>query len=332
MAVLLRLARVTAATALCLVVFAALFELFNAAPNLIFSPGSIPDALLWSVFFRAPGFLFFGTVPMVLAAGICEWRSIRSWLPYLVIWSAAGLLATRMGAVVTVLLSAAAVSYLYWVLAGRSAGMLPYFEKLRRRDGKFRFLNYASYAVLAFLGFQLAGYGYYGAKLFWVSYISEPGLGTPAFQKIQKRKLSAAQKVALMDFPDAASCLKKPKLSGPVNLKEMDWDKIDNKEEAEVCIFRLLASYDDLSAATEWFEAQGFRVPENFSSARPHTDRTGMLRVSASHLIGTNGPKFPTRGVVRRAFRYLAYSMNVNAFWSADGKRLLAVDVSYIYL
>lgn len=351
MAVLLRLVRVTAATVLCIVVFAALFEFFNVALHFIFPPEYIRDvgafrrkqplfgALLLGGFFHGPRLLYFGTIPILLVLGICEWRSQRKWVVYLVIWvaagllaPAAGLLATRMESVVGILISAAAANYLYWVLAGRSAGILPDTPELRGRNGKFRVLNYAAYAVLAYLAFQLVGYGYYGTKLLWVSYVTEPGLGTPPFQKMQNRKLSAAQKVALMDFPDVASCLKKPKTGGSVDLKEMDWDKIDNKEEAEVCTFRLLASYEDLSPATEWFEAQGFRVPENFSSARPYAGRSGTLRVSASHSIRSNGPKFPTRGVVRRAFQYLAYSMSIDATWSSDGKRLLGVNITFTYL
>lgn len=231
------------------------------------------------------------------------------------------------------LISAAGVSYLYWCLAGRSAGILPNLSRLGARSSKLRFLHYAAYVVLAYLGIQLTGYAYYGAKLLWVSYVAEPGLGTPPFQLTHKRGLTAAQKVALMDFPDTASCLKQPQTGNSTDhLKEMNWDQIGNKEEAEVCIFRLLASYDDLSPATEWFEAQGFRVPEDFSSARPYVDRGDTLRVSASYSIRTNGPKFPTRGVVRRAFQSLAYGMGVNATWSANGRQLLGVSVSFSYL
>lgn len=76
MAVLVRLARIASATVLCIVVFAALFEFLNAALHYLFPPGSIRDvgayrrhqpffgALWWGVVFRAPAYLFFGTVPM----------------------------------------------------------------------------------------------------------------------------------------------------------------------------------------------------------------------------------------------------------------------------
>ncbi|WP_245498952.1 hypothetical protein [Rhizobium leguminosarum] len=100
-------------------------------------------------------------------------------------------------------------------------------------------------------------------------------------------------------------------------------------EEANVCMFRLLGSYEDLSYATDWFKAQGFDVPNAFSSARPYIESDGTQRVVGMYSIRKNGPKFPTQGVVRRAFGSIPYGMSVNATWSKDGKQLLWVNTNY---
>ncbi|APO67489.1 hypothetical protein IE4872_CH01863 [Rhizobium gallicum] len=348
MVILVRLLRVALFTILCIVVFAALFEFLNAVPTYLFLPDHVEGgvayrsgmvlfgALWWGVVFRAPGYLFYGTVPLLIVLGVTEWRSMKSWRWYLAIWFIAGLVATgfpisyplRLAAM---LLAAAAASYLYWLLAGKSAGDRLDGWRSRERYGSFKFVNYAAYAVLAYLAYQLAGYVYHGGKLIWVSYVSEPGPGTPPFQVKFERRLTASQKVAMMDFPDPASCLKKAETDAPPldRLKEMDWDRIDNTDDAEVCMFRLLGSYENLSYATDWFEAQGFRVPDNFSSARPNAERDGTQRISASYSIRKNGPKFPTRGIVRRAFRSIPYGMIVNATWSKDGKQLLWVETDF---
>ncbi|TCU10038.1 hypothetical protein EV132_12229 [Rhizobium sullae] len=348
MAILIRLLRVAFVTILCIVIFAALFEFLNAIPTYLFLPDHLEGgvayrsgmmllgALWWGVVFRAPGYLFYGTVPLLIVLAVTEWRSLKSWPVYLAVWFVAGLAATGLSLlnplrIAAVLLAAAATSYLYWLLAGKSAGDRLQGRWRRERNGGFKFANYAAYAVLAYLAYQLAGYVYHGGKLIWVTVVSEPEPGTPPFQVQFKRPLTASQKVAMMDFPDPGSCLRKSETEGlPLDrLKEMDWDRIDNKDEADVCMFRLLGSYPNLSYATDWFEAQGFDVSANFSSARPNIEQDGTQRVSAGYSIRKNGPKFPTTGIVRRAFRSIPYGMSVNATWSKDGQQLLWVETGF---
>lgn len=346
MAILLRLIRVALATAFSIVVFAALYEFFNAATDYIYPPEYIRDvdayrhhqplfgALAWGVVMRAPYYLFFGTLPLLVVFGLCEWLSLRKWIVYFLIFVVAGLFATRMISIPASLISAALSSYLYWRLAGRTAGVAWNSSTLGgRNSGGLRILDYAAYGVLAYLAFQLIDYGYYGAKLLWVTQISEPDLGTPPYTKISNREFSATQKVALMDFPNPGSCLKKS-TSGDAGerMKEMDWNKINNSAEAEVCIFRLLASYGDISRATEWLEDQGLKVGERYSSAHPSVGRNGTLRVTGGHSIRRDGPKFPTTGFFRRAFYRMSYGMSVDATWSADGERLLGVRVGFTRL
>ncbi|PLP56228.1 hypothetical protein CYK37_27200 [Mesorhizobium loti] len=346
MTILARLIRIALVTALCIIVFSAVFEFLNVVPHYLFPPDYIQDvaryrkstplfgAFLWGVVFRAPGYLFLGSVPLLLIFAVLELLSVKNRWIYLGVWAGAALLAVGArflsSELVAALLSAAIVGYIYWLLAGRTAGDWIHAWRARERGSGRGFMTYASYAVLAYLAYQLAGYLHYCGKLLWVSSISEPGLGSPPFHVMGRRGLTGAHKVALMDFPDPHSCLENAmeELS-PENLKRMDWDRIDNEAEAEVCMFRLLGSYEDMSSATDWFEAQGFRVPDGFSSARPYADRDGTLRVSGSYSIRKNGPKFPTRGFVRRLFHSIPYGMNADATWSSNGKQLLGVRITF---
>ncbi|AIC28109.1 hypothetical protein IE4771_CH03015 [Rhizobium etli bv. mimosae str. IE4771] len=343
MAILVRLLRITLVTILCIVVFAALFEFLYAIPRYhanggVGNPYSPPlfYALLWGVVFRAPGYLFNGTVPLLFVLAVAEWKATKGWLWYLAIWLIAGLLATGFSItdsfkLAATLLAAAAISYLYWILAGKSARSWPHIWRMREPNAGRKLLNYAAYVVLAYLGYQLSGYLYYGGKLLWVTVVSEPGPGTPPFKAQYKREVTASQKVAMVDFPDPASCLRKAETDELTvdRLKEMDWDSIDNDEEANVCMFRLLGSYGDVSYATDWFKAQGFDVPNAFSSARPYIGSDGTQRVVGMYSIRKKGPKFPTKGFVRRAFKSIPYGMSVDATWSKDGKQLLWVKTSY---
>lgn len=348
MTILVRLLRVALVTILCIVAFAALFEFLNAIPTHLSLPDHLQggvalprgplvfDAFVWGVVFRAPGYLFKGTIPLLIVLAVAEWKSAKSWRWYLTIWIVAGLLATafpvsdplRLSAA---LLAAAATGYFYWLLAGKSAGDWLQAWRMREPNAGRKLLNYAAYVVLAYLGYQLSGYLYYGGKLLWVTVVSEPGPGTPPFRAEYKRELTASQRVAMMDFPDPVSCLRKAETDdlSKDRLKEMDWERIDNDEEANVCMFRLLGSYEDLSYATDWFKAQGFDVPNAFSSARPYIESDGTKRVVGMYSIRKKGPKFPTKGIFRRAFKSIPYGMAVNATWSKDGKQLLWVNTDY---
>lgn len=330
MAILVRLFVVASVTVLCIVVFAALFEMLHAARTEL-----TLGALWWGVIFRAPVYLFTGTVPLLIVLAVAEWRAMKAWLGYLAIWCAAGLLATGrllsspLG-LFAALAAAAAAGTLYWLFAGKFAGDWRQVERWQRNGG-FKLLNYAAYVFLAYLAYQLAGYVYYGGKLVWVTYISEPGPGMPPFQTKFDRRPTASQKVAMMDFPNPESCLKRVETEALPSdrLKEMDWDRIDNSDEADVCMFRLLGSYENLSYATDWLEAQGFDVGDKSSSARPYIAQDGRKLVHAGYSIRKKGPKFPTRGIIRRAFGSIPYGMSVDATWSQDGTQLLSVVTGF---
>ena len=336
MDILLRLLRMTLATILGIIVFAALSELTvawlgrNAIKDNAHTP-SMWAALGWGVFFRGPSFVFFGTVPLLIVLALAEWRSFRGPWAYLLIWVAAALATARFNPAMVP--AGLVAGTLYWLIAGRSAGAWLHRRPMRGPKAMLAPARYASYAVLAYLAFQLVGYLFYGGKLLWVSYISEPGAGTPAFQTKHNSDLNAPVKVALMNFPDAASCLEDAGSDQSMGrLKKLDWDKIDNDAEATVCIFRLLATYPDASYATDWFEAQGFKLSQGFRGPSPLTGQDGSWYVNGYHSIREKGPKFPTRGIFRRTFRSIAYGMDVNATWTRDGRRLLWVEISYLTL
>ncbi|BBD35586.1 hypothetical protein Amn_04660 [Aminobacter sp. Y103A] len=322
MTILLRILRMAFCAVMGIVIFAALFEFVNALPV---ANGFPLHALWWGVVFRAPAYVFFGAAPLLFMLTIMELRGVQKQWPYFLVWIAGGLFLGRAN-LLAAAVSAPAAGYFYWLSAGKSAGDWISAWREQKSQPGFKPGTYLAYAVVAYLAAQAVSYGYYGGKLLWVSYVSEPGLGTPP---VPLRKMSAARKVALMDFPDVASCLSRnADKASPNYLEQMDWDRINNVSEAEVCMFRLLASYKNISHATKWFEAQGFTVPKSFSSARPNISYDGTQHVHGSYSIRKNGPKFPTRGVFRRLFGSIPYGMNSASTWSKDGTQLLRVDIS----
>lgn len=199
--ILVRLLRIALVTTLCVVAFAALFEFLNAVPTHLSLPdhpqggvanprGSlVVDALVWGVVFRAPGYFFNGSIPLLIVLAMTEWKAAKSLRWYLTIWIIAGLLATgfpvsdplRLSAA---LLAAAATGYVYWLLAGKSAGDWLQAWRTREANAGRKLLNYAAYVVLAYLGYQLSGYLYYGGKLLWVSSGPEPDWKETAGQQL----------------------------------------------------------------------------------------------------------------------------------------------------
>jgi hypothetical protein len=336
MAILLRLTRVVIATVLAIAVFASLFEFLNAAPHLM-GRNAGPSALLkssfgalfWGLVFRAPAYLWSGAVPLVVAHAVLESGSIRKWVVYVLLANVAGFLAVGTSAPTATFLSAVSASALYWFLAGRTAGSMPALNWLRQYKWAYRAASLASYVLIAFVAFRLLAYGLFGMKLLWVSYVREPEAGVPPFRTTVGRELTAHQKVALLNFPDAESCLRAEAKQTADHLQAMDWALIYTTEEAEVCVFRLLASYGDADKAGDWFGAQGFKTNDRADRAISRMRRNSVRQVTASYSIRKHGPKFPTHAPLIRAFYSRAYGMGVNSTWSKDGKTLLEVRFNF---
>ncbi len=153
--------------------------------------------------------------------------------------------------------------------------------------------------------------------------------GTPAYQPKHARRLNADIKSASRRFPDAQSCLTEgADALKREDLTNMNWDKITTSGEMRVFTFRLLHGWGDVTEARSWFEAQGFRMSRTTSSEHPYVERDASLRVTASWSVRYKGPRYPTRGWLRRVFSATPYSMSVNATYSTDGKTLRFVEAS----
>lgn len=61
----------------------------------------------------------------------------------------------------------------------------------------------------------------------------------------------------------------------------------------------------------------------------PYTAFDGTLRVAASWSVRENGPRFPTRGLVRRIFHAVPYGMSVNATYDPTGQELLFITIDF---
>lgn len=191
-------------------------------------------------------------------------------------------------------------------------------------------MNLVGYAAIGYFTFLVLGLVYFGSKMLWVTAF-EPSLGTPPFAMQYEHQMTIRMKVAMMDFPDPESCLERDARHNVTeDLKRLDWDRIDTPPEATVCIFRLLGSYGDISRSEEWLEAQGFRMSgKGFSAESPYVERDGSKRVVAYWSIRQDGPRFPTRGPVRRTFYSIPHSMVVNTTWSSDGQTLQYVELGF---
>jgi hypothetical protein len=60
---------------------------------------------------------------------------------------------------------------------------------------------------------------------------------------------------AINNFPSVLDCLDKSEWDEPQpDLTKINWNKIDNNEEAEVCLFRIASSYAKPEDMKKWFE------------------------------------------------------------------------------
>lgn len=358
--ILLRIIKIVVMTLLCILIFAGLVEFFGVIPAYISVPVDVSDpkvfyhhtplfgALWWGIIFRGPGYALFGTLPLLIIFLLLEWKNLSSKWLYLIVWILAGVGASLSIAGIP---AGLICGLLYWFFVGQYAGnwKTDSGASLKRTFSAGRII---AYGLLLYVGYIAIGYAWYGFKMVQVTF-REPSRGSPPFvsyregfiraRNADKKKnfgnsvrlndipeLGIFQKVALRDFPDADSCMKggdySSKKFDPLNL---DWNKINNKLEAEVCTFRLLKTLGGIENATPWLEAQGFKSSKNFSSEMPYKTNYGTLSVQGSHSIRKNGPKFPTSGFIRRAYRSIPYSMSIVTEWSVDGKELLYVRYSF---
>ncbi|HEV7416332.1 MAG TPA: hypothetical protein VGN98_09245 [Tianweitania sediminis] len=157
-----------------------------------------------------------------------------------------------------------------------------------------------------------------------------PELGDPPYRPNTARGFSASTKAALARFPDLDSCLFHwgdqvlwDKLPEDKVLRLFAWNSLANKEEAEVCLFRLLSYIGDIDRGLQWFESQGFQAMKLQSSNRPPY-------ISASWSIAARGRAFGESLFEPpwNSFPF-PYGMSLSVEWMPDGKKVDRVQITY---
>ena len=227
----------------------------------------------------------------------------------------------------TTLPIAASTGLLYWALTGRVAGA-PGYNWLSIKSGGLLPKVVAGTAAL-YVAFVLTSWMVFWAKMAWVSAFP-PDPGDPPFAVQFEREMTPRMKVAMMEFPDAQSCVA-PNAGtvAPGRLVPIDWRRIDNSHAAQVCLFRLLAVYGDAGDAAEWLEGQVFKVSSSSQPGRPpNVDREGRILVAATWSNRTNGPLYRHDSLLSRIMVSSVHGTGVHTVWSPDGKKLLWISLS----
>ena len=149
------------------------------------------------------------------------------------------------------------------------------------------------------------------------------------FLKFGKPPKKNAYKLAIKRWPDVRSCLidsertkKKP------DIRKLDWTQLRNKEDGEVCIFRIFSSIGSLEGARNWVKSQGYRV-EGIKSANfmkfVRERGNGKFFNSVIKIEKTVKEK---QNVIRLAIiGKIYYSQSVGSVWLDDGK---LIDVKIV--
>lgn len=324
----MRFVRVLATTVFCVVLFlvaAIVIDKLDEFGSLM----KVLGAVFFLIMFLLP-YSFAALAILTVSLFILDRLGVRRVWPYVLLWIIVGGILTQISKITLpiALPVAALTGAIYWVSAGRVAGK-PGFALKDIKTQPF-IVRLAAGAAAAYIAFVVFGWVAMGGKMLGVTVV-EPPLGEPAFNTEFEREMTARMKVAIMDFPDPQSCVDHDAGNvTPGKLVPLDWDKIGSQAEASVCMFRLLATYGDVSMSGEWFEGQGFRTSTGgFSAKRPNVNRDGTLRVHASWSIREKGLRYKPRNFFIRAFASLAYGMGIYTAWSSDGKTLLWVNVGF---
>ncbi len=95
---------------------------------------------------------------------------------------------------------------------------------------------------------------------------------------------------AIKQFPSVRSCLySEEQYKNQPNLTRIDWDKIDVKEDAEVCLFRIADSYEEPEEMENWFYFQG--IPYKPTKQHSQVDESRHI-LSANWATRLHGPLY----------------------------------------
>jgi hypothetical protein len=199
-----------------------------------------------------------------------------------------------------------------------------------------KLLKVVIYTALAFVALYFIIWCFMLLRQVWYVHIIDTDLGEPKYQNERMAKdwpnqLTVSQRAALHKFPDLNSCIKADTNSpNTEELMEMDWSKVENSAQVEICAFRILKTLGDISYATPWLERQGYSSPENWSTENPFEERDGNLRVDGGWSVTKNGLRYPESGLKRRILSlpivFPPYSVGIYTTWSSDGSELLYVQ------
>lgn len=135
------------------------------------------------------------------------------------------------------------------------------------------------------------------------------------------------------EVPNGGSCLSSPESlwdQWPTEkvLEYFAWSKINNRNEAQVCLFYALKRLGNIESAGRWFKSQGFNVrsrkPEQVQGLKTY-------RLDAGWLIQPNGHKFRGQSFLSRITPDLAWAMNIVAHWNPETGELLGVGLGYTF-
>lgn len=89
------------------------------------------------------------------------------------------------------------------------------------------------------------------------------------------KKFISGHEKAISQFPNVTDCLIEEESQKEIpDLRLIDWDKISSPVRADVCMWRVFNSYDDLEKVYNWFEFHEARasIPRQSLNTLPTTD------------------------------------------------------------
>jgi len=165
-----------------------------------------------------------------------------------------------------------------------------------------------------------------GIKLLFVG---DDWRGTPAYQNelLKGKEVDPrfGTKIASLKFPNVQSCLVDDEATSWL----IDWKKINNSRQAEVCLFRILHSANSLDEATARLTTQGLGVVEDHLT--PERGPPAMNRLDGYWSIRRRGPRFDSMRVFTYFLPEFNHTMAVDSFWHEVDDRFVFVRIRYIF-
>lgn len=129
-------------------------------------------------------------------------------------------------------------------------------------------------------------------------------------------------------FPMVRDCLiEAERLNPEPDLAAIDWDQIDNDEQAEVCLFRVASSYGDAGAMEAWFKAQGLRL---HTRADGSFLRVPIYGVAGGRLIDEQGALYSSGWLNDLIIRIFAHAVTLSVSYTEDNQ-VYDTDAGYTY-